>query len=99
MPLGFAGDAIAFVEAGIEPLGTVGHTGLVEDAVNQFFIKNLRIGCSSKITITLAPYFPAIGHAMGYLLGRSFAAQGTIGLGYAGFTEIFLGQDIGGNLR
>src|SRR4051812_9723429 len=75
MALGLAGDAIAFVKPGIEPLRAVGHAHLVQDGINQFLIKYLCVLFSGEIAIAFAPHAPAIGHAVGYLFGGGFAAE------------------------
>src|SRR5690606_37465384 len=91
--LWLAGNAIAFVQTCIEPLWRIGYAHLVQNRINQFIIKHLGVFRGSEITIAFAPGLPAIREAMRYLFGRCFATEGTIGLGYAGLTEIFLRQD------
>jgi hypothetical protein len=91
-------NAIALIKACIEPLGAIGHTHLVEDRVHQFFVKDLGILATGKIAIALSPHSPAIGHTMRHLLGRGLTTQATIGLGHTGLSEIFLRQNIGGDL-
>ena len=98
MPLRLAGDAIALVQTGVEPLGGIGNACLVEDTVYEFFIKDLSVFGSSEIAIPFPPYLPAIGHTMGYLSDRGLSSQRTVRLGNAGFAEIFLGQYICSNL-
>src|ERR1700733_8295999 len=98
MSLGLAGDAVALVETGIEPLGGGGAAGLIEDAIDQLFIEDLGVLRGSEIPRAFAPYAPAVGHAMGYLSDGGLPAERTVGLGNAGLTEIFLGKDVGSNL-
>src|SRR5579872_4573703 len=83
MALRLTGDTIAFMQARIEPLGGVGHTGLIENVIDQLVVEYLRVFRSSEITIAFAPYPPAVRHAMRYLFDRGLPAQGAIRLRYA----------------
>ena len=96
--LGLALDAIGFIEPGVEPLGTVGHAGLVEDAVDQLIVEYLCIIPGGEIAVALTPNPPAVGHAMGDLLGRGLPSQGSVRLGNTRLAEIFLGQDVRSDL-
>ena len=75
MSLRLARNTIGLMEAGIEPLRGIGYTGLVQDTIDQLFVKHLRIIGAGKITITLTPYPPAIGHTMRHLLHRGLPSQ------------------------
>ncbi|EMR02959.1 hypothetical protein ADICEAN_01932 [Cesiribacter andamanensis AMV16] len=92
-------NAVALVQAGIEPLRRVGSGVLAQQHVHQLVIKRLGIIRTGKVSPALAPAAPAMGQAVHHLPGRAFAAQAAIGLGYPCFSKIFLGQNIGSNLR
>ena len=94
MSLWFSGNAIALMQAGIEPLRTVGHTHLIQNRIHQLFIKYLCIMGRCKISVTFAPYSPAVGHTMCYLLCRCFSTKTAIRLWYTCFTKIFLCKNI-----
>src|SRR6185437_15729743 len=98
MSLRLTRNAIALMKPRIEPLRRIGHTGLVEDAVNQLLIKYLGILRTIEIAIPLAPYAPAICHAMRHLFDRGLTTQRTVRLRNARLPEIFLRKDIGSDL-
>src|ERR1051326_7465257 len=98
MSLRLACYAIAFMQACIEPLGGVGYTSLVQDAVNKLFVEYLRVFSAGKIAVSLTPYAPAVGHTVGYLFYGSFPAQRAVRLRNACFTKIFLCKNVGGDL-
>src|SRR5687767_6049677 len=98
MPLWLSFDTITFIQAGIEPLGAIGNTHLVEYAIHQFIIKNPGIILRCEIAISLTPYFPAISQPVRNLFGGCLTTQTSIGLRNSGFTEIFLCNNIGSYL-
>ena len=86
------------MQAGIEPLRTVRHAGLVQNRIHQFIIKNLCIIFCSEVTIPFAPNPPAVCHAVGHLLYSGFPSGGAVGLWHTSFSKIFLCKDVGGYL-
>ena len=98
MPLRLAFDTIALIQSRIEPLRTVGNTGLVQNRKDQFIVKNLGVFPARKITVSLSPNLPAIGHAVCNLLGRSLPSRCSVGPGHSCLPEIFLRNDIRCNL-
>src|SRR5215212_6322720 len=98
MTLWFSFDAIAFMQACVEPLRRIGYAHLVKDGINQFFVKDLCIVKAGEITVTFSPHTPAICHAMCNLFYRCLATQRTVGLRHTGLSEIFLGKDVSSDL-
>ena len=111
MSLGGAGDAVGEIQSGVEPLGRIGGTHLVQQHVRQLIIKSLRIFGGIKVAMLFAPVAPAAGEAMDDLLCAALGAgddvalavadglAGFVGLGDAGFAEVFAHHDVGGELR
>ena len=98
MSLGFSGNAIYFVQAGVEPLRTVGYAGLVEYGIDQLIIEDLCIIGRSEVAVAFTPYTLAMRQAMSHLFNRCFAAGGSVFFRNTRFAEIFLSQDIGCDL-
>ena len=96
--LGLAGNSIAAVQAGIEPLRRVRSRFLIEHGVHQLIIEHVGIFRAGEVSVFETPFAPAVGHAVHHLLDAGFATGRTIGLGDTGFAEIFLCEDVGSYL-
>jgi len=104
------GDAVGEVETRIEPLRRVRRRHLTQQHEGDLVVEDLGIFRRIEITVLLAPPAPAAGHAVHDLANGRFGTEngtallvdnritGDIYLRNTGLAEIFLRQDVRGNL-
>ena len=102
-----SGDAVGEVEAGIEPLRTIGGRHLIQEHVRDFGLEGIRIDGGGEVAVGLAPMTPAstqsrddlpngtlrTEHRVALFVGDRRPVRGE--LRHAGFPEIFTDHDVG----